>query len=282
MNIEFANRLVELRKRENLSQEELADKLSISRQAVSKWERGEASPDTDNLIALARIYQISLDELVNIKINSEEAKIAEDSVVAFKPLNNEFIAESKHPKELDPIMNDEDDEDEEDFFDEDFFEDEKQPLPPVRKSSIWVSFPVIPLAVLVFLFMGIAFDAWHPAWLVFLVFPLVHSVFLIKEKRSHLTLISVTMTILFLILGIAFDAWHPAWLLFLMIPVISTFLRIRRRKRIKDLNRVVPIIIFIIYILLGTYFDIWHPAWLIFLSIPIIHWFIETLEKRKY
>ena len=64
MNIETANRLYELRKQQGLSQEELAEKLGVSRQAVSKWERSEASPDTDNLIALAKIYGLTLDELV--------------------------------------------------------------------------------------------------------------------------------------------------------------------------------------------------------------------------
>ena len=64
MNIEIANRLVNLRKNNNLSQEALAEKLGISRQAVSKWERAEASPDTDNLILLARLYGVSLDELL--------------------------------------------------------------------------------------------------------------------------------------------------------------------------------------------------------------------------
>lgn len=64
MNIEIANRLVNLRKQHNLSQEALAEKLGISRQAVSKWERAEASPDTDNLILLARLYGVSLDELL--------------------------------------------------------------------------------------------------------------------------------------------------------------------------------------------------------------------------
>ncbi|MBO5716351.1 MAG: helix-turn-helix domain-containing protein, partial [Clostridia bacterium] len=64
MTLETANRLYELRKKHNLSQEELAEKLGVSRQAVSKWERSEASPDTDNLIALAKIYDLSLDELI--------------------------------------------------------------------------------------------------------------------------------------------------------------------------------------------------------------------------
>ena len=58
MNIEIANHLVQLRKKNGLSQEALADKLGISRQAVSKWERAEASPDTDNLIALEKEYKI--------------------------------------------------------------------------------------------------------------------------------------------------------------------------------------------------------------------------------
>lgn len=64
MNIEIANRLVNLRKKNGLSQEALAEKLGISRQAVSKWERAEASPDTDNIILLARLYGVSLDELL--------------------------------------------------------------------------------------------------------------------------------------------------------------------------------------------------------------------------
>ena len=65
MNIEIANRLIELRKKSGLSQEQLAEKLGLSRQAVSKWERAEASPDTDNLICLAKIYNVSLDDLLN-------------------------------------------------------------------------------------------------------------------------------------------------------------------------------------------------------------------------
>ena len=56
MNIETANRLYELRKKNGYSQEELAAKLGLSRQAVSKWERAEASPDTDNLVELAKLY----------------------------------------------------------------------------------------------------------------------------------------------------------------------------------------------------------------------------------
>ncbi len=64
MTIETANRLRQMRNKNGLSQEELAAKIGVSRQAVSKWERAEASPDTDNLILLARLYGVSIDELL--------------------------------------------------------------------------------------------------------------------------------------------------------------------------------------------------------------------------
>ena len=71
MNLKTAERLLEYRKKAGLSQEELAERIGVSRQAVSKWERAEASPDTDNLIALAEVYGVTLDEL--IKGRQEEA-----------------------------------------------------------------------------------------------------------------------------------------------------------------------------------------------------------------
>ena len=50
----LAEKLYELRKTNALSQDELADKLNVSRQAISKWERGESLPDTENLIQLSK------------------------------------------------------------------------------------------------------------------------------------------------------------------------------------------------------------------------------------
>ena len=64
MDLAMAQRLFDRRKAAGLSQEALAAQLGVSRQAVSKWERSESSPDTDNLIALAALYGVSLDELL--------------------------------------------------------------------------------------------------------------------------------------------------------------------------------------------------------------------------
>lgn len=92
MDLAMAQRLVDRRKAAGLSQEALAAQLGVSRQAVSKWERSESSPDTDNLIALAALYGVSLDELLYGEAASDadssedgstetvdEAKEAEDS-----------------------------------------------------------------------------------------------------------------------------------------------------------------------------------------------------------
>lgn len=54
-----------LRKKEGLSQVEVSEKLDVSRQAVSRWESGEARPSTDNLQALCRLYHVPLDYLLN-------------------------------------------------------------------------------------------------------------------------------------------------------------------------------------------------------------------------
>ena len=81
MTLETAARLTQLRKERGLSQEELAEKLHVSRQAVSKWERAESSPDTDNLIALGQLYGVTLDELIHGG-QAEAAPIPETPVVA--------------------------------------------------------------------------------------------------------------------------------------------------------------------------------------------------------
>lgn len=92
MDLAMAQRLVDRRKAAGLSQEALAAQLGVSRQAVSKWERSASSPDTDNIIALAALYGVSLDELLYGEAASDadgsedgstetvdEAKEAEDS-----------------------------------------------------------------------------------------------------------------------------------------------------------------------------------------------------------
>ena len=60
----IGERITELRKEQNLSQGQLASAMDVSRQAVSKWENGTSEPSTSNLFALAKLYGISVTELL--------------------------------------------------------------------------------------------------------------------------------------------------------------------------------------------------------------------------
>lgn len=62
--MEFNNRLYQLRKQKGFSQEELASRLNVSRQTVSKWEIGDSTPDMEKLAAISDLFEVSLDELI--------------------------------------------------------------------------------------------------------------------------------------------------------------------------------------------------------------------------
>ena len=60
----IGEKIAELRKQNNMSQEELAEKLGISRQSVSKWESGQSLPDIEKLPVLSDLFHVSIDYLV--------------------------------------------------------------------------------------------------------------------------------------------------------------------------------------------------------------------------
>ena len=62
----FSEKLLELRRREGLSQEQLADRLGVTRQSVSKWESGAAAPELTKLVALSELFSVSVDYLVGL------------------------------------------------------------------------------------------------------------------------------------------------------------------------------------------------------------------------
>ena len=68
----FAEKLVQLRKREGYTQEELADRLEVSRQAISRWEMGTAVPDSSNLLQISKLFNVSTDYLLNDDYESDD------------------------------------------------------------------------------------------------------------------------------------------------------------------------------------------------------------------
>ena len=83
----FAEKLKELRKQKGISQEQLAEKIYVSRQAVTKWESGNGIPDIENLIAISNLFNESLDSLL-----SEEKSLVS---------RHEFLYESRTEYDLD-------------------------------------------------------------------------------------------------------------------------------------------------------------------------------------
>ena len=227
MNIEIANRLVQLRKSNNLSQEALAERLGISRQAVSKWERAEASPDTDNLILLARLYKVSLDELLRTE---DEIPMPEAEVV---PGGNaqteraEMIAEERTAPQGGGSAAGENFSawEEENIAGtrtsyreagSDFHEDDEEG----RDKGFSYTIPVASIITVIYYIIGIVYGAWHPGWLLFLLIPIWWPlVSAIRNRNALYFPYPVLATLIYLCAGCFWNAWHPGWVIFLTIPI---------------------------------------------------------------
>lgn len=69
--MELKNIIIQKRKEKNMTQEELAEKLNVARQTVSKWETGETVPDIDSLKKLAILLEISIDRIFGIEVEND-------------------------------------------------------------------------------------------------------------------------------------------------------------------------------------------------------------------
>ena len=203
MNIEIANRLVNLRKEKGFSQEQLAEKIGVSRQAVSKWERSEASPDTDNLIMLARLYEVSLDELLRTEDEipqPEETEQPEEQPPQAEPKEKADLPEpptEKQPQET-PAENAEE-------------------VPAEQSNSIgetiakraskmtdihWLKLLIVVAAVPIAFFTSLRYGNFEPKWFLIVVFAVVMSFSIIdaihyrdirKFKMWTLSMIGVSL-----------------------------------------------------------------------------------------
>lgn len=227
MNIEIANRLVDLRKKNNLSQEELAAKLGLSRQAVSKWERAEASPDTDNLICLAKIYGVSLDEL--LKTDASEEEIAQD------------VRTHQEDK------SDDDNTDEEESSSAYAYASVggKSKMVHVdtsgkslkRRLRFGKTFAIISsinVFVITIAYIVLGFflphgEGWRVYWTLFILIPVIESILsAIKMKNASHFAYPVLIAFIYLFIGVKWDIWHPTWALFITIPIYYSVVGIAR------------------------------------------------------
>ncbi|MBO4847804.1 MAG: helix-turn-helix domain-containing protein [Clostridia bacterium] len=294
MNIEIANRLVKMRKAHGFSQEELAARLGISRQAVSKWERAESSPDTDNLIMLSRLYGVSLDSLL----------ATEDEI----PMPEKDEAEKSSPAERVSVslasginVTDDDGSHVHIGWDGIYVDDSGEAAEPginafvksIEVDESGVTFTENGERVhrewnsvkdgknrFVYKKMNERTGKWRTT----VVDEDGHKVVLDTESEPHedeygdVRIASngggsfpyaVLVTGLFLLLGFLKGWWHPAWLLFLTIPIFHSIMSVVRGRKLGWADIAVPVLIIGGYAALGLTQGLWHPLWIMLLAIPL-------------
>ncbi len=285
MNIEIANRLLKCRKKKGLSQEEFAEKIGVSRQAVSKWERAEASPDTDNLIAIAEVYGLSLDEL----LRGSESVVHEEKENAFGDFsaadnNNceqgcnyssacgENGAEGTKYQKYDKVS-----------F--------KNGIHVHSKDGDHVDISIKD---------GIKVNDRHGNK-VKVGFDGIHveengeqkvytdeegHVFYsedIKENKKAKSAwykfpFPVVAVLAFFIWGVSgwCGGWSLSWIVFLTVPLYYT--TVDAVVKGKPSHFAFPVLVVIVYLLFGFLMNLWHPMWIIFLTIPIYYFICELIS----
>ncbi|MCR4879518.1 MAG: helix-turn-helix domain-containing protein [Bacilli bacterium] len=232
MTVDTANRLMQYRKKAGLSQEELADKLGVSRQAVSKWECAESSPDTDNLIALAKIYNVSLDELIN---GDEDPKINKDNKEKKSGIHIKGEDGEVHIEGMNIHVKDDGGSEVHigtDGIDIVDGETNFHAHPKVRvhrhhrRDGIFesiLSSSITLLCVTAYLLCGFLIkdgQGWRNYWVIFFLIPIVPSIFkAIRTRRMTRFAFPLLVTAVYLGIGMFMNLWHPTWIMFFAIPV---------------------------------------------------------------
>ena len=91
----FGEKLQSLRQRAGMSQDALAERLQVSRQAVSRWERDETMPETDKVVALADIFGVTTDYLLRLQPEQTEPEEKQPPPQERKDWVERFLAFSK-------------------------------------------------------------------------------------------------------------------------------------------------------------------------------------------
>ena len=305
MDLAMAQRLVNRRKAAGLSQEALAAQLGVSRQAVSKWERSESSPDTDNLIALAALYGVSLDELlygeaadsaddskdssVGTEASDDKAEEDEDSADntsrSDKPLVDISLAHGIHV--IDPDKGEEvhvgwngihvtNDRKGEDVHvgpggvHVDTLEDDGHSVHTNADGTVTID--------------GETFSSWKEA----------HDKLDHHGKHFHTKLgrawnkfpFPALIALAYLMLGIVYGTWGMGLFLVFLIPIyyaIGDF--IDRRRLSKLIGSIYPAAAIAWFLYMWLCLGQPHPAWVILVTIPVVgalmHWCRKQWKHRK-
>ncbi len=99
--MDFSEKLLTLRKAKNLTQEQLAEKIDVSRQSISKWESGQASPELEKIVALGTVFDVTTDYLLK---SSEIDDLSVKTEMLEKQQQKMLIREQKQQQILGCVM----------------------------------------------------------------------------------------------------------------------------------------------------------------------------------
>ena len=276
MNIETANRLYELRKKSGLSQEELAEKLGISRQSISKWERAEASPDTDNLILLAKLYGITLDELImggDKAENADTANAAAEDAEASKS-GDAAKKDTKVHIGLDGIHVEDDEDVVHVTWKGIHIEDKGREAVHVGKDGVRINNEDLKGDSTV-----VINDDGDGRTVIIngkRVDPRDHR---FDKGFWNAMPVPLMCIIAFLLLGFLLNAWGTAWIVFLFIPIYYSLINAIKTRDARHFA--FPVLVAAAYLLMGFFLNLWHPGWVVFLLIPV-YYSVAHLCYRAY
>lgn len=255
MEITLGARLAKYRKKKGLSQEELAYKLDVSRQAVSKRERDEASPDTNNLIALSKIYNVSLDDL----LYKDPDEVSFDNAENKDKDTEEKRTDSNKKKESVKIDHngihivDKDDEVHVTWHGIDIKSSEKD---DDNYNSYYE-------------------EKWKERSGLKFKYPKMLILKSIINGSGYLLI-----TVIYLILGFTLpngEGWKIYWTLYFIPEILNSTINCFLHKRVSSFN--ITFLSCFIYLFVGMYMNLWHPTRLIFLAIPLFYVIVENIEK---
>ncbi|MCI9280443.1 MAG: helix-turn-helix transcriptional regulator [Bacilli bacterium] len=199
----LGERLYELRRKKNMSQEEMAEKLNVSRQTISKWETNQTQPDFDKIIPICQLFDISSEELLTGKKTSQNPVKLEDNKrkTALVVSLSVFL-----------------------YFVAFIWAVIAESLPFVGENllgSIFLLICSIPTCFLIFYFVSVSKDKKEEK----------------KESEDYKKydeVVSLGFTILYLVMSFITHAWHLTWILWvvyaLVIEIIHILLKMKEEK----------------------------------------------------
>lgn len=197
----FGEFLYSLRKEKGITQADLAERLGVTNKAVSKWETGEAMPETGLLKPLSQIFGVTVDELLDGK---RSGKAVQDDIPRTNEIKEHLFTDGK----------------------------EKEPPSVAEKVGGLICAAVMFAAITAFLVSGAITNVWHPLWVIIPVSALSCGIVGIicdlsdrgkrenKLKRGENPYtgalcggVILSCVITYLLLGATSGLWHPYWVI---------------------------------------------------------------------